>query len=280
MTVFSHLLPYIFELVCFIAVTTAADVFRPDIIPAELRQRKQWLLWRFVHHEGEAKPRKTPYDFMGYRIDPTNPKNWSPFPFLLDWWRARPDGAAGLGFAFSPDDPYTGIDLDDVWQSDADEGAPWALRILERFRDSYGEPSPSDTGAKIWCIAKVPRCGSWKLGNGAIEIYDRKRFFTVTGRGGPRTITDHQADITALVSHLDNHGGRSAFSAASRIGASIPEGSRHYTLVSLAGTMYRRGMCLAAIEAALLVVNEKQCSPPQPVAEIRSIIQSAERWSR
>ncbi len=42
-------------------------------------------------------------------------------------------------------------------------------------------------------------------------------------------------------------------------------------LVSLAGTMQRRGMSLEAIEAALLAENAAKCDPPLPEAKVRTI---------
>lgn len=42
-------------------------------------------------------------------------------------------------------------------------------------------------------------------------------------------------------------------------------------LVSLAGTMTKRGMSLEAIEAALLAENAAKCDPPLPEAKVRSI---------
>lgn len=44
------------------------------------------------------------------------------------------------------------------------------------------------------------------------------------------------------------------------------------TLVSLAGTMSRRGMSLQAIEAALLAENAAKCDPPLPEAKVQGIV--------
>lgn len=51
----------------------------------------------------------------------------------------------------------------------------------------------------------------------------------------------------------------------------VAAGSRTNALVSLAGTMQRRGMSPEAIEAALLAENAAKCSPPLPEAKVRSI---------
>ncbi|MGZ4215002.1 MAG: primase C-terminal domain-containing protein, partial [Solirubrobacteraceae bacterium] len=57
----------------------------------------------------------------------------------------------------------------------------------------------------------------------------------------------------------------------------ISEGARHATLLSLAGTMRRRGMLPNEIEAALLEVN-KRCHPPQDIADIRRLARDSGRW--
>jgi putative DNA primase/helicase len=51
----------------------------------------------------------------------------------------------------------------------------------------------------------------------------------------------------------------------------VGQGGRTNMLVSLAGTMQRRGMSLEAIEAALLAENTAKCSPPLPEAKVRTI---------
>jgi len=51
----------------------------------------------------------------------------------------------------------------------------------------------------------------------------------------------------------------------------VGKGSRTNTLVSLAGTMQRRGMSLEAIEAALLAENTAKCAPPLPEAKVRTV---------
>jgi hypothetical protein len=51
----------------------------------------------------------------------------------------------------------------------------------------------------------------------------------------------------------------------------VGKGGRTNMLVSLAGTMQRRGMSLEAIEAALLAENAAKCVPPLPEAKVKNI---------
>ena len=59
----------------------------------------------------------------------------------------------------------------------------------------------------------------------------------------------------------------------------IPDGQRNATLASLAGTMRRRGMTRAEIEAALLAVNAGRCRPPLPDDAVRGIAASVGRYA-
>lgn len=247
-------------------------------LPDELCALPQWVLWRYEQKPDKAKPDKVPYTCMGYKASVTNPDQWSSYGYALQM-ACRPGFAEGLGFVFSAADPYCGVDLDNCYPSDAAECAPWAKRLLERFGDCYSEASPSDAGVKIWCRARSPRCGKWTVEAGAVEVYDNSRFFTVTGRhAGILTIADHQQDIEALVTNLDED--RYVAHQSHTIPDVIPQGQRHPTLVSLAGTMFRRGMTLEAIEAALLITDEKQCDPPHGPEHIHKIVASMARWQR
>ncbi len=100
-----------------------------------------------------------------------------PFADALAAWAAgRYDG---IGFVFSADDPYTGVDLDHVRDADTGVVQPWALDIVRRL-DSYTEISPSGGGLHVIVRAQVPR-GRKKFPQLGAEMYDRARYFTMTG---------------------------------------------------------------------------------------------------
>ena len=252
-------------------------------IPEELTERPQWLLWRY-EDRGGPKPTKVCYQARErlYHARSNDPRTWASYDAAIEMCRHHAGHIDGIGFVFAEGGGLTGIDLDNIWPSDAAETPRWAAGILEQFADTYNEESPSGKGAKIWCRAKSPRSGSWKVENGAIEIYSARRYFAVTGRAGkPRILTDHQEDVELLIANLDDdhhdhhHGQR-----APLIEGMIPHGTQHNTLVSLGGTMWRRGMSLEAIEVALLKVNETQCEKPGPPENIRRIVASMQGWKR
>jgi len=66
--------------------------------------------------------------------------------------------------------------------------------------------------------------------------------------------------------------------AATNQNKKLRAGQRNTGLTSLAGTMRRRGMSQAAIEAALLAENRQRCNPPLSDAEVREIAASIARY--
>jgi len=66
---------------------------------------------------------------------------------------------------------------------------------------------------------------------------------------------------------------------AEPIGDEIPQGQRNETLVSLAGSMRRRGAGEAAILAALRATNEEQCQPPLSDTEVVALAKGVMRYA-
>ena len=165
-------------------------------IPAALRALKQWVA-RSVD--------KKPFCAPGRLASSTDPSTWLTFDDALAL--AEREKLAGVGFVFAADDGLCGIDLDHC--RDAATGAvqPWAQRVIERFA-SYTEISPSGTGVHIFVKATLPGPGKKRNrpdGVGAVEMYDRSRYFTVTGQqlaGSPATIEDRQAAVSDVYVRL------------------------------------------------------------------------------
>ncbi len=115
----------------------------------------------------------------GGPADATDPKTWGTFEQSVEAC-VRDSSLTGVGFIFTADDPYCGVDLDNSLDADGII-KPWAKDLLVRL-DSYTEISPSGRGVKVFLKANKPgkRCRKAHQ-DGGIEIYDRDRFFTVTG---------------------------------------------------------------------------------------------------
>jgi len=147
-------------------------------IPEELKYLAQWVVWRSETRNDKAT--KIPYQLDGKPASVTDPEHWATFAEI--YW-AEPVGFSGVGFVFTKDDPYVGIDLDNCRDPGTGEITDWGLDIIGSFQ-SYTEVSPSMCGVKIWAKGELPinesgKRKKWK--SGAVEMYQHSRFFTVTG---------------------------------------------------------------------------------------------------
>jgi hypothetical protein len=174
-----------------------------EYIPHVLRERKQWVCWRYEYRE--LKWTKVPVDAgTGGHADSTEPRTWSDFDTALERYSACRSTLAGIGYVFAEDDPFTGIDLDDALNAEG-ELEDWAAKIVNSF-STYTEISPSQTGVKLFAVGAKPgpRCETHKNGN-KFEIYNKTRFFAVTGHlvpGMPETIEPRQEAIAKLYDWL------------------------------------------------------------------------------
>ena len=176
-------------------------------VPSCLRERRQWVCWRFIVRGG--KTTKCPMCPTERReASSTDPTTWGTFDQAVTACKES-EGLAGVGFVFSADDPFAGIDLDNCIDTSSGEVKSWARPILAQL-DSYSEISPSGKGVKVFVRASKsrPRC---KTGHkdGAIEMYDRDRFFTVTGvrlPDRPADIEERQTAIDAVYASVFGEG--------------------------------------------------------------------------
>jgi len=165
-----------------------------DALPAEIRTREQWVCWREEHRDG--KPTKIPVTpSTGSFASSTDPDTWAGFATALEY--AETGDADGVGFVFTEDDPYVGVDLDDCCNPESENVDGAARDIIERL-DSFTEISPSGTGYHVLIKGDLPDGRNRK---GSVELYDNARFFTVTGNhvgGTPSRIARRQDALGAI----------------------------------------------------------------------------------
>jgi primase-polymerase (primpol)-like protein len=158
-------------------LTETTPAIIAENIPEELAELDQWVCWRYEERDG--KPTKVPYTpDTARRASCTDLSTWRTIAGALSCRRER--GYDGIGFVFSDDDPYCGIDLDKCLDPETGDIAPWAFEILDRVGDdAYTEVSPSGTGIHIIIRASVRGGG---MRRDKVEMYSRARYFAITGR--------------------------------------------------------------------------------------------------
>jgi putative DNA primase/helicase len=173
-------------------------------IPLELRQLRQWVTWRWERRKNKrTKVPINPND--GSFGNVSNASTWGTFDKAIE--RCKGHDVAGLGFVFTDGDPYVGVDLDSCVDLRSGAIEPWADTIIKRFV-TYSERSPSGTGVKLFCRGQLPtkKTGTRRpFETGAVEMYQRGRFFTVTGQSwndAQPIINDCQPQIDELWAKL------------------------------------------------------------------------------
>lgn len=167
------------------------------MLPLELTQRNQWICWRYEKKEGRDKPTKVPYNpVTGYPAKSTDATTWVDYETALQNMKKYD----GIGFVFSKNDPYVGIDLDHVLDEKGNFKFDDAKELFEKC-NSYTEISPSGTGIHILIKAKLSEKAAHRVEENPVlemcekEMYESGRYFTVTGKqlGNIDTINDGQA---------------------------------------------------------------------------------------
>lgn len=175
----------------------------PNTIPEELRARRQWVCWRAEQRDG--KRTKVPLIACGpknrgaasgtqraFRASSTDPSTWRSFEEAA---HVAAEAGFGVGYVFADTDPFCGVDLDSCFDEHG-ELHPDAARVVDML-GSWAERSPSRTGLHVIVRAELngrPRHRTDEIPwGGQLEVYDRGRYFTVTGH--------HLEDTGDLVEH-------------------------------------------------------------------------------
>jgi putative DNA primase/helicase len=165
----------------------------PEHVPPQLRQSSQWICWQTKMRDG--KQTKLPVEpGTGEFASTDDPSTWTSFREALEF-AVESDAVEGVGFVFTEDDPFVGVDLDDCRDPESGHQDAWATDVIQSL-DSYTEISPSGTGAHVLIEATIPGDHNRK---DDIEIYETGRYFTVTGQ----PLTDWDGEIKPRQEELE-----------------------------------------------------------------------------
>lgn len=160
-----------------------------------LKQHPNWVCWTL--HNGSKVPVNP---ITGQFAKSNDSKTWGTYEQAKHRYKAG--GMQGLGFMFDENAGIVGVDLDNKPKAVfTDDGTlcDWSQEIVTKL-SSYTELSPSGNGLHVLCIGKIPSAiGSSK--EHGFEMYDKKRWFTITGRhlpDTPNTINNAQEALDSL----------------------------------------------------------------------------------
>ncbi len=182
-------------------------------IPQELKDLPQWVIWKYIWDQDKGKWDKPPFRAKNKRrhASSTNRKTWATLDEAVKVANSLGDeDYGGVGFAGLDGLGFVGIDLDKCYNHETRQLTKWANKIIDHF-NSYTEITPSQNGVRIWIRGKKPgpKCKKQNLsdifaGNdGAVEIYEHGRYFTVTGHildGLPIEVAERQEELNFFYS--------------------------------------------------------------------------------
>lgn len=191
--------------------------FYGKAIPATLRPLRQWVCWKFAWKVKDSKWTKLPLDANKYcrsNAKSNDPKTWTDLQTAAEVAsvkrRQSPDLVDGLGFMFAPDGGLFGLDIDGCRDATTGTLSAFARAIVDRF-GTYAEVSPSGTGVKLIGRGVFPGTGrKVKLAEEQeLELYNRERYFTITGDlvpGAPADVMECSAALNAVMQeHFANN---------------------------------------------------------------------------
>ena len=145
-------------------------------IPYELKKEERWCLYKIIQRDGRNT--KLPLKPNGKPAISNDKTTWFSYEACI----AALNRNIGDGLGFMLGDGYIGIDIDkvsdDIMEYSMDYHANSMTADFLREISTYAEISPSKTGLHFIGKGEVP--GERKRYKN-LEIYDKDRFFTVTG---------------------------------------------------------------------------------------------------
>ncbi len=157
-------------------------------VPSTLKNIPNWVSWKLVNKDGEDS--KVPFIPGTVRhASSTDSSTWTTFDAALA--NTSVSNTEGVGFVIhgaAIDEQIVGFDLDGCRDPKTGEITSWAETIVNQL-DSYTEITPSGLGLRVWVKGKLPgKDRVFSLATSAgfgdkvkIEVFDRARYFTVTG---------------------------------------------------------------------------------------------------
>lgn len=169
-----------------------------DKVPLELKQMKQWVCYKAIP-KGKRMTKVPVHPSNGKAIDINNKENWYTFDKVVQEIINGNEHVSGIGFVFTESDHNVGIDLD-YCVDEKGNFSSLAQEVISMFEGkAYIEFSPSGKGIHVITKGRKPDSSS-KNSELGIEMYDKKRYFTVTGNqiSSAAILFDCQKELQAL----------------------------------------------------------------------------------
>jgi hypothetical protein len=224
----------------------------------DLKAQRRWVLWRLEKRDG--KDTKVPYQISGAKAASTDPETWTTYADVS----ANTVGFSGVGLVLGEVDGVhvSGVDIDNCCDAVTGKFTPESHDIVIGL-NSYAEYSPSGTGCHILVLGTLGGRKSVKLpfpGSKAVELYDRARYLTFTGRHLPKTPTDIVERGSALNALYDRVTAARPAKNGITIGISVSESERLSRLMAGDMSLYHDDHSTADYALCCLLAKKYDCN--------------------
>jgi len=152
---------------------------KPPLIPENLKQLLQFVVWKLIQKTGEPKPSKIPFNpKTGAIASPTDPTTWGSYDDARE--ALNTGNYSGMGFVFTESDSFVFLDLDDCA-----ENGQWMAHAKNCCSELSGAAlETSQSGCGLHAVMMVSskdmftnHCNKWKDSEGnKFEFYTQGRF--------------------------------------------------------------------------------------------------------
>lgn len=218
-----------------------------------LKEYNHWVLWDY--EEGQ----KVPYSSKEKKASVTAKSTWTSWENVRD-----SEFGQGIGFVFSKDDPFFGVDIDDCIDGEGNF-SEMARFIMDSMEGCYVEYSPSGTGLHILGKGHLPAWASKNNQTNHLEVYDKARYFTVTFdqlEGSGEDAVDAQDGLNKIcLKYMMKNQDKQRPKGSDEGVPCYEEGERDDKLFGLARSLFHRGnpkwLAVEGVKQAA-----KNCKPP------------------
>jgi hypothetical protein len=244
----------------------------------DLKAQRRWVLWRLETRDG--KETKVPYRADGRKADSTDPATWMTYAEA----GAHRSRFSGVGVVLGEVDGVSvwGVDIDACCDAVTGKFTPESREIVIGL-DSYAEYSPSGTGCHILGVGDLRGRKGIKLpypGCKAVELYDRGRYLTFTGRYLPKTPADVLRREDAVNALYDRVAASKPSVSGLTVSISVPESERLSRLMAGDMSLYHEDHSTADFALCCLLAKKHDCNPFKIESEFRKSGLYRDKWDR
>ncbi|HEX4039141.1 MAG TPA: hypothetical protein VHX37_13875 [Acidobacteriaceae bacterium] len=244
----------------------------------DIKAQRRWVLWRLEKRDG--KETKVPYQSNGAHAASDNPGTWVTYAEAA----ANAVRFSGVGVVMGEVDGIhlSGVDIDNCCDAVTGKFTPESREIVIGL-DSYAEYSPSGTGCHILMLGTLHGRKGIKLpfpGAKAVELYDKLRYLTFTGRHLKKTPDVIHAREGELNTLYDRVQASKEHATGLTVAVTVSEAERMTRLMAGDMSLHHDDHSAADFALCCLLAKKHKCNAFKIAEEFEKSGLYRDKWDR